>query len=449
MSESRAFSAPGKALLVGGYLVLDPRYKSYVIALSARMHAVVHASKIPDNDKLHLKITSSQFNHNSWGYIVSREDGFLPLENNGQSNPFIEQVIFNVCNYFFHNEIINNNIEIQIFSDPEYHSQENTKVLTNGIKSFHFHEHNITDVPKTGLGSSAGLVTVLTTALCSFFKEDLNVINIEHQRIIHNLAQVAHCQAQGKIGSGFDVAAATFGSIIYRRFAPEIIADLPQMNLSSIEKYHKALRTLVDRVDWNISAEHVNLPNGFKLIMGDVNSGSETVKLVQKVNKWYVENQPHSYEIYEDINKNNMKVIELCIELNKLSEETPDYYEKLLKSFKNGTVDNYPELVGIKDSVKTIRKNFRFITGQSGADIEPAVQTELLDNCLQLNGVLTGLIPGAGGFDAISLIASEETDIIAETKGQESFKNVTWMKLKQAEHGIMEENPVHYQNLST
>ena len=37
----RAFSAPGKALLAGGYLVLKPEYRSYVVALSARMHALV------------------------------------------------------------------------------------------------------------------------------------------------------------------------------------------------------------------------------------------------------------------------------------------------------------------------------------------------------------------------------------------------------------------------
>ena len=42
---SKAFSAPGKALLAGGYLVLDPNYGAYVTALSSRMHAVIESSE--------------------------------------------------------------------------------------------------------------------------------------------------------------------------------------------------------------------------------------------------------------------------------------------------------------------------------------------------------------------------------------------------------------------
>lgn len=38
--------------------------------------------------------------------------------------------------------------------------------------------------------------------------------------IAHNLAQFVHCLAQGKVGSGFDVSAAVFGSQLYTRFNP-------------------------------------------------------------------------------------------------------------------------------------------------------------------------------------------------------------------------------------
>ena len=41
-------------------------------------------------------------------------------------------------------------------------------------------------------------------------------------RLVHNLAQFCHCCAQGKIGSGFDVAAAVYGSMEYVRFSPEV-----------------------------------------------------------------------------------------------------------------------------------------------------------------------------------------------------------------------------------
>jgi phosphomevalonate kinase len=40
---------------------------------------------------------------------------------------------------------------------------------------------------------------------------------------VHNLAQLSHCAAQGKIGSGFDVAAAVYGTMQYVRFSPQIL----------------------------------------------------------------------------------------------------------------------------------------------------------------------------------------------------------------------------------
>ncbi|KAG0671554.1 phosphomevalonate kinase [Maudiozyma exigua] len=446
----RAFSAPGKALLAGGYLVLDPKYESFVIALSARMHAVVTSVKNPGlKDETNIHIKSSQFNHNEWNYIASKVRGFAPKEIDGKSNPFIEYTIINVCNYFFDIEADDNDITIEIFSDEEYHSKENTKVMKNTYKSFRFHDKDIQDVPKTGLGSSAGLVTVLTTALSSIFCKNLDISQHQHQRLIHNLAQIAHCQAQGKIGSGFDVAAATYGSIVYRRFFPDIISDLPKISTDDLDKYHTALRAVVDNSDWKMTATPTNLPKGFKLIMGDVNTGSETVKLVQKVKSWYNENLPSSLNVYKSIDSNNMKIIKLCQDLHILEKTNPTYYNDLLEGLSKGKIQNFKELQEFQNAVSEIRKNFRLITEQSGADIEPAVQTELLDNCCKLKGVLTGVIPGAGGFDAIALVASQDTDIALETKDLKEFQNVTWMKLRQANCGLSEEDSDHYRDLKS
>jgi phosphomevalonate kinase len=53
--------------------------------------------------------------------------------------------------------------------------------------------------------------------------------------LLHNLAQYVHSLAQGKIGSGFDVSAAVYGSQTYRRFAVECLGDLldPQSSRGS------------------------------------------------------------------------------------------------------------------------------------------------------------------------------------------------------------------------
>ena len=68
-------------------------------------------------------------------------------------------------------------------------------------------------VAKTGLGSSAALTTSLIGSLLHFFGAvNLNQPDPDKDfRIVHNVAQLAHAAAQGKLGSGFDVSAAVYG----------------------------------------------------------------------------------------------------------------------------------------------------------------------------------------------------------------------------------------------
>lgn len=70
-------------------------------------------------------------------------------------------------------------------------------------------------VSKTGMGSSAALTTALVGALLQWFEVTRLGLRagMEDRKIVHNLAQLAHAAAQGKIGSGFDVAAAVYGKI--------------------------------------------------------------------------------------------------------------------------------------------------------------------------------------------------------------------------------------------
>ena len=94
----------------------------------------------------------------------------------------------------------------------------------------------LANVSKTGLGSSAALITSLVTALLVHFAiipesalsgpSAESAAALEARAIAHNLAQFVHCLAQGKVGSGFDVASATFGSQIYTRFSPSVIQPL-------------------------------------------------------------------------------------------------------------------------------------------------------------------------------------------------------------------------------
>lgn len=70
----------------------------------------------------------------------------------------------------------------------------------------------------------------MSSSLCVFFLQWFGVVRLptatsanvssegefkEGLELVHNLAQLVHANAQGKIGSGFDVAAAVFGELLW------------------------------------------------------------------------------------------------------------------------------------------------------------------------------------------------------------------------------------------
>jgi len=73
-----AVSAPGKVLIAGGYLILDPAQIGLVIALSARIYCVI---EVDDDGASHgdgaaITVTSPQFLNAQWKYqVVSSSDG--------------------------------------------------------------------------------------------------------------------------------------------------------------------------------------------------------------------------------------------------------------------------------------------------------------------------------------------------------------------------------------
>jgi len=89
------------------------------------------------------------------------------------------------------------------------------------------------EVAKTGLGSSAAMTTAVVGALLHYLgvvkisssKDRQERKDIEDLDMVHKIAQTAHCIAQGKVGSGFDVSSAVYGSHRYVRFSPEVISS--------------------------------------------------------------------------------------------------------------------------------------------------------------------------------------------------------------------------------
>jgi phosphomevalonate kinase len=145
---------------------------------------------------------------------------------------------------------------------------------------------------KTGLGSSASLIVCLVGALLHHFN-CISLNNTEHRPtyliLIHNIAQCCHSLAQGKIGSGFDIAAAIYGSHVYRRYLPECLNDIVrQSDENGILKITPHIVTyLMNRQNsWNHEIHPISLPHGTHFILGDIHLGTSTPQMASCVLNW-------------------------------------------------------------------------------------------------------------------------------------------------------------------
>ncbi|WPK24078.1 hypothetical protein PUMCH_001334 [Australozyma saopauloensis] len=430
MESYRVFSAPSKAMVAGGYLVLDPQYRSFVTALSCRMHAKIQELELGSEKTSRICVSSPQFG-GCWKFLV--DDTLAIQETTGSRNPFLEATIKAVYGYV--RPLAASSFQITLFSDPGYHTQDDTTVKTssNQQRRFLYHEKPIEQVPKTGMGLSAGFVTVVTASLLTAL---LNKPVTDIRDVIHKVAQIAHCDAQGKIGSGFDVATAVYGSIVYRRFKPEVINHLLGREVN--EEYSSALKQVVD-MDWDFTSSPCTLPPGIKLLMGDVKSGSETPKLVSKVLAWRKEDVESAcvYKQLDDANESFMRELDALCSLYK---SDPTKYLSL------ADVHKYEPL---KNAIVAIRRGLQALTVKSGAEVEPQEQSRLLDNCSKLPGCLGGVVPGAGGYDAICIFVLEkDLQLLREASASNpEFREVTWLDLTEESEGLIEEDAKEYEGL--
>jgi phosphomevalonate kinase len=145
-------------------------------------------------------------------------------------------------------------------------------------------------VSKTGLGSSAAMTTALCGALlhtmgCVDLLATNNKLRIDdYYRCIHNVAQLAHAIAQGKVGSGFDVSSAVYGTQIYQRFDPENVNRAFEMmnalDISPVENAAQIFDLLNDESVWTQRCTRFQLPPGLDIVLGDVCGGSSSSSMV-------------------------------------------------------------------------------------------------------------------------------------------------------------------------
>lgn len=284
MTRQTIISAPGKVLITGGYLVLDPIYTGTVIATSARFYCVLTSrASIPANK---IVVKSPQFLDALWTYDIRQTSEQIQIEPSaGERNKFVEIALretFKLAQELVGVESVRQclsdqsgaetGLEVVIVGDNDFYSQRRsvrthqafsnpihpltsllaflhqleafglslTSANYQDLPRFNHLTTKIGDVHKTGLGSSAALITSLVSSLLLHLsvvtKESLanSISVVEDKRgqtqrdidLIHNASQYIHCLAQGKIGSGFDVSSAVYGSQTYKRFDDSVLRPI-------------------------------------------------------------------------------------------------------------------------------------------------------------------------------------------------------------------------------
>ncbi|KAJ1694691.1 hypothetical protein LUZ63_011389 [Rhynchospora breviuscula] len=449
-------SAPGKVLITGGYLVLERPNAGIVLSTTARFYAIVR----PIYDEIKpdswawawadVKVTSPQLSREA-SYKLSLKNCTLQCTSSREStNPFVEQAIqycVAACKVVItekekkdaFDKLLLQGLDITILGSNDFYSYR-SQIEQRGLpltpealaslppfSSITFntgdtHSGTKPEVAKTGLGSSAAMTTSVVASLLHYlgavsipfpgkqYSENGNRIN-NGLDLVHSIAQSAHCIAQGKIGSGFDVSSAVYGSQKYVRFSPQVLSSTQD---SSWRRLPEMVSDVLKQ-KWDHENKPFSLPPLLTLLLGEPGTGgSSTPSMVGSVKKWQNSDPTNSQEIWQKLADAN-SLLELQLKnLNKHSQEHYDSYKHVISVCSRLPHNKWIEMVSdqIGDSIVKslldtrevflqIRHFLREMGKAAGVPIEPELQTQILDLTMDTEGVLFTGVPGAGGFDAV------------------------------------------------
>ncbi len=323
-------SAPGKLFLSGEWSVLEGNH-GLVAAVNRRVHCVIEENNeiLVSIDDYKIKNVKAEFDGKkiSWTGASEYENEKLIFTKGA-----LETVLQYIGNF--------KPFKIRTWG-------EETSIEVNGIRK------------KIGFGSSAAATVSIIAAVIAYHDKDIRSRSAKD--IIYKLAAVAHYLAQGKIGSGFDIAASVYGgAFVYRK--PD-----SQWLLKELEKNIKGAA----EKNWpELYIEELMIPENFHLLVAWTKESASTSAMVRAMNE-YKKSSPDRHE-------------ELVMAVANAAKNVIDAFKKS---------DNEKILTYIQKNEDALRR----LGKESGVRIETDELRLLSDVASEHGGA--GKLSGAGGGD--------------------------------------------------
>ncbi len=224
-------------MVMGEYSILEPNYKSIVMAIDRYVYANIEESS-------HNQVVLTDFNLKlNWQW----QNETIKLTPDDPRINFVENAMNIVGQYLREQEIMIDHFSLTIHSELDDKS---------GIKY--------------GLGSSAAVVTAVITAILTKY-----LPHTPAKELIFKLASIAHVITQ-KNGSGADIAASTYGGVLlYSAFQAEWLLNAYEQSAS--------ITNLIDDNWPYFSLHQIEFPKKLEICVGWTGKPASTGNLVQKI----------------------------------------------------------------------------------------------------------------------------------------------------------------------
>ncbi|KNH04791.1 phosphomevalonate kinase-like protein [Perkinsela sp. CCAP 1560/4] len=438
-------SCPGKVLVVGGYAVLEKGNCGLVIATDARVRCSLKWEIDHSGDSKRMNIYSKNYREM---YAFSFDpNGTVRSIPDSPHNIFVAYAVrcsllwvvrrLNIC-HENHGELRpfeklpSRILNIIIDADPRYYRACDGE--DNGSKSV-----------KIGLGSSAGIATSIVAAILLHFysTEPLSLLGLHgvgdrkevqftspeidseaFRNEIHFVSQMTHNLAQGKVGSGFDVCCAVFGSGVYTRYSPDLFlgCDFTEdftPNFKLVDTFDTFLRTTREAVMSHSPRD------GLRKCMGNEFFDFTFEPLTTSARDICSPDSPpaappHNVYLLLIASTKSTSTVGMVSAFSAAKSSLKDLYESLLhaneefvaiwRELLKGASNERPQLLQHRAHFvfRLIRSYLKEIGNIAGIPVEPDASTRVLNAIEAVDGVICAGCPGSGGHDAMFVLVDSQ-----------------------------------------